>query len=147
MIKKIVDVNSNLKLVQNMKSATFLHLYTFLSFSIIVLLTSYFLTTWLWEKGWMSTLTITIAAIGLGLIPLAVAPLNKYKRRINIAKNDINKVNSLLSIYNIDYSIEIALLKGPHDSVDIETELSIIINNKKETHHFKKNNAGTTIDY
>ena len=147
MQQKIVELDSNLRIIENMKTATMLHFYTFLVISAIVLISTYFITIWLWEKGWMSTITITIGAIGLGLIPLAVAPLNKYKRRIKIAKEDKVNLDTVLKIYNIEYEIITKLLGGPNDSIDIETDLTIITNNKKETHHFKKINASTTLDY
>lgn len=147
MQQKIVELDSNLKLIENMKPATMLHLYTYLGFSVTVLISNYFLTIWLWGKGWMSTISITVGAIGLGLIPLAVTPLNKYKRRINIAKENKDKLDSVLKLYNIEYEIITNLIKGPHDSIDIESNLTLIINNKKDNFHFKKINASTTLDY
>jgi hypothetical protein len=147
MRQKIIELDSNLKLIENMKPATMLHLYTFLGFSVTALISTYFLTIWLWEKGWMSTISITVGAIGLGLIPLAVAPLNKYKRRISIAKENKDKLNTVLKLYNIEYEIITNLIKGPHDSIDIETDLTLIMNNKKENFHSKKINVSTTLDY
>jgi membrane-bound ClpP family serine protease len=77
MQEKLFEANYKLKMIADKKSSTFFHLYTFLSLSAVVLIGTYIFTIYLWELGWMSSITLSISAIGLGLIPFAVAPLNK----------------------------------------------------------------------
>jgi hypothetical protein len=146
MQQKIFELNYKLKMAQDRKPATMLHLYTFLGFSAAVLIATYVLTIRLWEMGWMSSITITIGAIGLGLIPVAVAPLNKYKRTLKLAFENKKELDLVLNVYNIKYEIETRLIKDVHDSIDIEADLILIKNGQKESFQLKKINVGTTND-
>jgi len=146
MQEKIFETDYKLEMARDRKGATMLHLYTFLGFSAAVLIGTYILTIHLWELGWMSSITITLGAIGLGLIPVAVAPLNKYKRILNLALDNKSNIDQVLNTYGISYEINSKLIKDVHDSIDIEAELTIIENGKKDFFQFKKINAGTTND-
>jgi hypothetical protein len=146
MQEKIFEANYKLKIVVDKKASTMLHLYTFLSISAIVLIGTYIFTIYLWELGWMSSISLIISALGFGLIPFAVAPLNKYKRTLNIAKENKKKIDDVLNVYNINYQIEVKLFKDTHDSIDIEAILNLVKHGKTETFKLKKINAGTTND-
>ena len=123
--QKIKDVNKAIKLVEITKGKTTLHVITYLSFSIMILIADYIITNYIWKLGWMSSVTLTIGAVGLGMIPMAIAPLNKYNRTIKLAREDKIKLDELLSVYNMSYDIEVIAKEGPHDIVDVETNLKI----------------------
>ena len=61
--KKIVELDSNLKLIEDRKAGIYLHLYTFMGIALIVLIADYFLTTFLWETGWVTTLSLTVGVL------------------------------------------------------------------------------------
>jgi hypothetical protein len=146
MQEKVFEANYKLKIVSDKKGSTMLHLYTFLSFSIVILIATYVFTIYLWELGWMSSITLTITAIGLGLIPFAVAPLNKYMRTLSVAKENKKKIDDVLNIYSISYKIDTKLTKDTHDSIDIKADLEISKHGNTETFKLKKINVGTTND-
>ncbi|PCI97271.1 MAG: hypothetical protein COB15_08085 [Flavobacteriales bacterium] len=146
--QKIVELDSNLKLIENRKSGIYLHLYTFLGIALIVLIADYLFTIALWETGWMTTITLIIGATGLGLIPYAVTPLNKFKNQLKIANKSVLELDFILELYNIQYEIETKLLKDSHDIINIENTLVIIKNNKRENiKNYSKTNAKLSIDY
>ena len=128
--KRIVELNTEVALVENTKSKTMLHVYTYLSFSVIVLAGDYFFTIDLWEKGWMSTITLVIGGVGLSLIPFAIMPLNKYRKGIRIAIERKNNLDEVLKLYNYSYDFDIKLAKGPHDILDIDTQVKIHSKNR-----------------
>ena len=129
--KEIAKVNTKLKLVENTKKEAMLHLYIYLTFSVITLAGAYFFTTFMWDLGWISSISYTIGAIGLGLIPYAISPLNKYKTEIKLASIAIFKLDEVLKLYNYSYDFDIKLAKGPHDILDVETEVKIHTKNNK----------------
>lgn len=130
--KKIEEVNKKIKLIENKKGDTTTHLITYLIISGLVLSATYFLTIYLWQKGWMSSITITVGVGGLGLIPYAIAPLNKYKTTLKLAKESKNELDKTLEIYGLNYDIEISIKNGPHDIVDVDTKLKLNRINKKQ---------------
>jgi hypothetical protein len=148
MEQKIIELNSNFKLIENKKSGIYLHLYTFLTISLIILITDFFLTLFLWETGWVTSLSITVGVIGLGMIPYAINPLKKFKYQLKTSQNSILELNSILNIYNIQYEIKTTILKGPHDIIDIDSTLTMLKNKRKDyTKKLNQSNAKITIDY
>jgi hypothetical protein len=157
--EKIVEIDSNLKLIENEKSITYLHLYTFLSFAAIVLIADCFFINYLWgisslnnsyyiSNYYMVAVPIIIASVGLGLIPYAVAPLNKFKSQRKITNNAKSELDTILNLYNIQYEIQTKLFKGSHGIIDIDNTLVMITNNNKgNSIEFSKANAKLTIDY
>ena len=123
--KKIEEINTKLKLVENTKPDARLHAATFLSFSIIILLADYFLSSYLWDKGWITTILIIIGAAGLGLIPFAIAPINKLKTELKLAKDDKIKLDNVLLIYGYSYDIDILIQKNIHGFAKPKTQIKI----------------------
>jgi hypothetical protein len=156
MQEKLFETNYRLEIVKDKKASTMLHLFTFIGFSITVLIGDSFFINYLWNITYNSgayissyyivAVPIIITAIGLGLIPFAVAPLNNYKRTLNIAKENKKKIDDVLNVYEINYNIDVKLFKDTHDSIDIEAILNLVRHGKTETVKLKKINVGTTND-
>lgn len=124
--ERIKEVNTEYELVQKTKLISYANFVFFLIVSILVILAGYLIGKYALDKGVISTVPLIIIGVGIMILPLASGPLNKYRQDISIARNKKDKLDKLLSMYNIQYTIEVIVYKDLHGNQEIETKLTFL---------------------
>ena len=93
--------------------------------SIAVVCAGFYLGKYAWEGGVISTVPMIIIGIGLGILVFAIGPLNKYRNELSITKQNKEKLDEVLDLYNINYEIDLKFGKEIHGSKNIQTNFRI----------------------
>ncbi|NMM48147.1 hypothetical protein [Marinigracilibium pacificum] len=122
----IKEINTEYELVKRSKSLSIGNFIFFLVVSIAFIGTGIYLGVYIFDKGVLSTVPIIVIAVGIGVLPLASGPLNKYIQGIKVAEKKREELNEVLDLYNIKYNINVIIKKDLHDNLDISHELTFL---------------------
>jgi hypothetical protein len=121
---KIKEVNIELDKVRRSKIPSYTNFYFFLGLSLVIILTGFLLGKYILDFGVISTVPLLIMGVGVGVLPLASGPINKYRNAIKIASNRKEELDEILRLYGISYTAEITVTKDLHDNEDYHIKLS-----------------------
>ncbi|MFK7811621.1 MAG: hypothetical protein AB8B59_03950 [Maribacter sp.] len=123
--KKIKKVNIELENIKRTKTDTIGHVVIFTVISLAVIFAGYYLGKYAWDGGVISITPLIIITIGLGVLVLAVGPLNKFRNDMLITKDNKDKLDEVLDLYNIEYEIDLKYGKEVHGVKNVQTDLKI----------------------
>lgn len=123
--KQIEDINIEYESVIRSKSETYTNIFFYILASVLIFGLTYILTLAFYDRGYVTTLTISLAA--LGFIPLGkvVAIIGNYRTNLKIAKTKKEKLDTLTSLYNHSYDININPLKDDLGNIEHEVTLNV----------------------
>lgn len=121
---RIKAVNIEYELVRRTKAISLGNFFFFGAVSIAFFTGGYLLGSYAFDKGVISTVPLIVMSVGLFVFPMAAGPLNKYRQGIKIARAKKSELDSLLSAYNIQYTIDVFVHTDVHGNQDITTNLN-----------------------
>lgn len=123
---KIESTNVEYEGILKTKTLVYINFVVFLVIGLAVILAGYFLAQYLLQFRVIAAAPIIISAVGLlGVLPIAIGPLNQYKNDLKLAKAKKDDVDKVLKIYNIKYDIDLAYGRKYHGVQDVDVELNI----------------------
>lgn len=123
--EEIIQVNEEYELVKSKKSLSYANFYVFLSLGIIVMFADYILSQFIFDKGFVSTISLFIFFVGVSFIPLSFGPLNKFKQNMGVATEKKNTLDAVLALYNISYDISTTISKDVHGIESCKSTLEV----------------------
>lgn len=104
LVNKIFDVNIAVEYLKYLKPRAFLNFSMYLLVGIIVHILNYFVTIMIFNKGFLSTLTITIFILGMVLIGFGLGSLRfYYTKKKNILPKK-KELDIIVKLYGINYN-------------------------------------------
>ncbi|WP_111683760.1 hypothetical protein [Winogradskyella tangerina] len=128
---KIEDVNIDYEDIKRQKWRVYTNSILLFILGILLLICSYYMSKFVsglkaseyWRYRYVSYgLTACFLGSLLFVFPAAIRLLNRYRNEIRSAKIDKEKVDKVLELYGISYTINITFTRGPlgYDEVDID---------------------------
>ncbi|PTX61634.1 hypothetical protein C8N46_104277 [Kordia periserrulae] len=102
---EIARINKEYKKIQDQKVDVFGHLVMFSIIGVVIMVADIFLTQYLYDTGWVSTISIIGIGIGMSAIVYAFAPFYKYREANSVAKDKKKELDNFLALYDYDYEI------------------------------------------
>jgi len=121
---KIEEVNVALHLVEQTKAATIVNALFFTGISLAVAYGGFALNQYVLEMGYLAAMPWVIVVLGISILGLAIGPVNKYRTRLQIAQGNKRMVDDVVTVYGLDYDIQLKIDKGPHDILDISSKIA-----------------------
>ena len=144
--KLLIDSSIELAKTKSTKAVAVTHMVIYITISIAIMVSSYLLSTYIFERGFISTVPLIIFGVGFLLLPVSFGPFNSYRQRVGVAQRAKDKIDNVLATYGVNYNMDISLGKEIHEEqkVDISLrltkgrnteakEMSIYINNAAKT--------------
>lgn len=100
---KIFDVNIAVEYLHRLKPKSYIYLVTFLTLGIAVHILNYVLTIHIYEKGFLSTITITILILGVILMGMGIGAIRFYIVKKNIILPKKEELDQIVKLYNLQY--------------------------------------------
>lgn len=122
---KIKEVNVTYENIRRKSTLTYIYTIVILTISISVMIGGWYLGRYVYNAGVISTVPLTIIGIGFLLFPVSFGPLNFHRRDLKLAKAEKNKIDDILSCYDIDYDIEIKYGREIHGTQEVFTNLKL----------------------
>lgn len=126
--KKIIEVNTKLKLIEKSTSKVFFHTGVYLFFGIVTLFFSWFYYFYMLKVGYTSTITWLAFYAGLGMFAFAFRPYYLKSRSTRLALGSKTRLDSILKIYNYSYDIAIEIIDAAHGTVETKADVEIFQN-------------------
>lgn len=123
--EKLKTINIKYERIMKTKTPTIVHLVVFILIGLAFIAGGYYLNTRANEGNMFSTLPFIVMGIGVFMFLYATAPLNKYRREISVAQSNKDNMEQILSIYNIQYSIDLKFEKEIHGTQEVKAKLSL----------------------
>ena len=121
----VKKANIELENIKKAKTDTYGHVLIFALVSLAIMFAGYYLGTYAWESGVISTVPLIIIGVGFGVLPFALGPLNKFRSELSLAQNKKDKLDEVLNLYNIDYEIYLKYGKKIHGTQEVQADLKI----------------------
>lgn len=131
MIEHIRNVEVAHAIVLRTKFDTIINLIVYGFIALAIIVAGYLIGKFAWDKGVLSTVPLIIISAGVGVLPLASGPVNRYIHSIKIVKKDKAKLESVLKLYSIKYFFDVKI-KDVHGMKNVQGELTY----KNKRHHF-----------
>jgi hypothetical protein len=93
--------------------------------SLVIFILGMVITNFIFQKGFISTITLVILVIAC--IPLAkgIGTINSYFNDLKIAKKQKQKLDKIASFYGYDYNIQIQHIKDSLGNIEHKADLKI----------------------
>ncbi|WP_130735853.1 hypothetical protein [Flavobacterium sp. J27] len=122
---KLKDSNVKYQKLIGEKPITYLYFVVFLFIGLSVILGGFLLGKYALDKGVISTTPIIIMSVGLLPLGLAFGALNNHRNELKIVENRKRKIDEVLHLYRIEYSIGIQFGKKYHGVQEVYTDLKL----------------------
>ncbi|MUU77725.1 hypothetical protein [Winogradskyella endarachnes] len=123
---KIEATNVEYKGILKTQTLVYINFVVFLIIGLAVILAGYFLAQYLLKFRVIGTVPFIISAVGLmGVLPLAIGPLNQFRNDLKLAKAKKDDVDNFLKIYNIKYDIDLVYGKKYHGEQNVNVDINI----------------------
>ena len=122
---KIKETNSRYQNIRRKSSLTYIYSLIILAISFAIVIGGWYFGKYVYDAGVLSALPVLIIGVGCLLFPAAFGPLNYHRRDLKMAKIEKDKIDKILSLYNINYSIEIQFGKQMHGSQEVFADLNL----------------------
>ena len=83
----------------------------------------WYLGKYVYATGALSTVPIIVIGIGFLLFPAAFGPLNFHRRDLKMAREEKEKLDKILSLYNRRYKIDITFGKEIHGTQEVFSDV------------------------
>lgn len=123
---QIEELNVDLELVKFKKGAAIFHAIVFGCIAALIIVSGILIGVFVWEAGFIATVPLLIVSSGLGLVPFAIAPLNKFRNELGVAKRRKEEMDEILTGYKVKYESKISISKDIHGNLDVVANTSII---------------------
>ena len=123
--KQITEVNIEYESVLKSKTNDIGLAWTNIIIGLFIIGLSMLITYFIFQKGFISTITIIL--FGVALIPIGkgVGGFNHYNTKLKIAKEKKNKLDQTLALYKKSYRINIQHIKDSLGNVEHKVDLKI----------------------
>jgi len=121
---KILDTNIEFERIRRRKTQIYSKTIGLLSLGIILILVGLFIGLFALESGLISKVPLIIIGVGFLTLPNALKSFVLFRQKFSVAKNKKTELDSLLSIYNVEYDLKLNFTKDRHGNVDIKTNLT-----------------------
>ena len=123
--EKIELINLEHQSICNTKRSINQSIIFYIVIAISIFALGYILTSYLWDIGYVST--ISILAIFVGLVPLgkAISLFNHYKTNKKIATNKKGVLDKITSLYGYKYDVNIDAFHDSLGNIEYNTNLKI----------------------
>lgn len=115
---EIARINQEYKKIQNQKVDVYGHLVMFSIIGVVIIVADIFFSQYLYNIGWISTISIIGIGIGISMIVYAFAPFYKYREANSVAKDKKKELDNFLALYDYDYEINFEK-KNPEAAVKL----------------------------
>lgn len=124
--KQIIDTNIEFESTQKEKTNQVGLGIVNMSIGLGIIILSMIITKFIFDKGFISTITLIL--FGVALVPMGkgIGTLNHYFTRLKIAKEKKEKLDKTLALYNKSYNINIEHLKDSLGNIDHKVQLQIL---------------------
>jgi len=123
--EKLKAVNIEYESFKRTKVLTYIYFIIFLTISFAVMIGGYLLGKYALDFGVISTVPLIIMGVGVLVLPVAFGPLNRYRNRISVSKSKKSKIDNVLNLYNIDYTIDLKFGKEIHGTQEVQSDLNV----------------------
>ncbi len=123
--QKVKEINIEYEQIKKTKASAYIHFSVLLIISVAVIFGGYYIGKYALDSGVISTTPLIIMGAGLSILPVAFGSLNTYRSKIFIAKQKKEKLDNLLSLYNINYTIYVKFGKEIHGTQDVYVILQL----------------------
>ncbi|MCL6294321.1 hypothetical protein [Jejuia spongiicola] len=123
--EKIKTINIEYESVLKTKTDTFGHIIIYSTIGVFILILNYVLTQYIFNKGFISTISIIIFVIALIPLGRAIGIFNFYRTALSIAKKKKMILDELTKLYNHSYDINIEHIVDSLKNVEHKVDLSI----------------------
>ena len=131
--EKLKLANIEYQRVQNDKWWTYAYAIVFLTISFAVFYGAYWFVGYVDElfesrnsgQSYITVVPIVIFAIGFVLLAMAVGAFNKYRKDVAKVTLQKQRIDEVLSLYNISYVIEITFEKKYHGKQEVAVDLKL----------------------
>lgn len=123
--QQIEELNIKYEAVKKTKIDSYGHFVFYLIISIGVVLVGYFIGKYALDSGVISTVPLIIMSIGIGIIGLAVGPLNYYNNELKLSKNNKERLDKISGLYGYDYNINIKHHQDSLGNKSYDTDLKV----------------------
>ena len=103
--KKIFEIEGRHAVLKYLKKRTYLQFYGLLILGVLIFILNYFVTIMIFERGFVSTITITIFILALIVIGKGIASLKSYLTKRNINRPKKEQLNALMKLYLAQYEM------------------------------------------
>ena len=122
---KIKEVNSKYENIKRKSTLTYVYSFLILVISLSIMIGGWYFGKYVYNAGVISTVPLIIIGVGFLLFPAAFGPLNFHRRDLKMAEIEKEKIDKILSLYKIDYTIEIKFGKEIHGTQEVFTDLKL----------------------
>lgn len=123
--ERVKKVNIEFENIKQTKTDTYGHAVIYTVIGLAVMFSGYYLGTYAWDVGVISTIPLIIIGIGIGVLVFAGGPLNKYRNESAIARGNKEKLDEVLNLYNITYEIDLTYVDKIHGTKEVKADLKI----------------------
>lgn len=123
--ENIETINIEYESVLKTKTDTFGHIIIYLVIGILILILNYIFSKYIFDKGFVSTISIIFFVIALIPLGRAIGLFNFYRTNLSIARKKKTVLDELTALYNYTYDIKIEHLKDSLKNVEYKVDLSI----------------------
>jgi hypothetical protein len=106
------------------KKAVRLNFYAYGILGLVVMISAYLLFTFIWQMGWFVTVPLMIGVAGFTLLGYAIAPVNNYRSKLAVSHTKLEKVGSILALYNLSYDYEVDIVKRRHEEPEMQAKIT-----------------------
>lgn len=118
--ERVKKVNIEFENIKKTKTDTYGHVVIYTAIILAVMFSGYYLGTYAWDIGAISTI-----GIGMGVLVFAAGPLYKFRNESVIAKNNKEKLDEVLNLYNITHEIDLTYGEKIHGTREVQADLII----------------------
>ena len=120
---KIKEVNTIYENIRRRTTLTYIYTALILTISLSVMVGGWYLGKYVYATGALSTVPIIVIGIGFLLFPAAFGPLNFHRRDLKMAREGKEKLDKILSLYNMKYKIDITFGKEIHGTQEVFSDV------------------------
>lgn len=122
---RIKEVNSKYENIKRKSTLTYIYSFLILIISLSIMIGGWYFGKYVYNAGVISTVPLIIIGVGFLLFPTAFGPLNFHRRDLKMAEIEKEKIDKILNLYKIDYTIEIKFGKEIHGTQEVFTDLKL----------------------
>lgn len=120
---KLKEININYQKLKDEKPITYLYFVIFLLIGLGVIIGGYLLMDYAYDKGVVSTTPFIVMSVGLVPLGLAFGALNSHRNEFSIAESKKKKIDEVLQLYRIEYTVDVYFGKKHHGVQEVYADL------------------------
>lgn len=121
----IQSTNLEYQVIKNRTLTVYLHLAFYLLVGFAFLISGILIGKYALNGGVISTVPLIIMGIGIMILPYSVSPYISFRQKLGVSKNDKDELDKILSIYKIEYLIDLKFGKKFHNRQEVSVDLLV----------------------